>query len=71
MMKLQEKAQAQIKQIVGQMIGDDKLVSEGREQQRRAEQNVSGRQRPKDKASGEASRKPSRDPAPRKGPVLD
>ncbi len=37
MTKLQEKAQAQVKQIVGQMIGDDRLVQEGKEQQHEAD----------------------------------
>lgn len=39
MTKLQEKAQAQVKQMVGQMIGDDQLMEEGREQQQKADQN--------------------------------
>ena len=39
MAKLQEKAQAQVKQMVGQMIGDDQLMEEGREQQQKADQN--------------------------------
>ena len=38
MTRLQEKAQARIKQVVGQMIGDDKLVVEGKEEERRAEE---------------------------------
>jgi uncharacterized protein YjbJ (UPF0337 family) len=38
MTKLQDKAQAQVKQMVGQMIGDDKLVQEGREQQHKADE---------------------------------
>ena len=37
MTRLQEKAQAQTKQIIGQMVGDEELVREGREQQRRAD----------------------------------
>ena len=37
MTKLQEKSQAQVKQFVGQMVGDDRLVLEGKEQQRQAE----------------------------------
>lgn len=36
MTKFQEKAQGQVKQIVGQMIGDHQLEQEGREQQRKA-----------------------------------
>lgn len=38
MTKLQEKAEAQVKQIVGQMIGDDQLVQEGKEQQHHADE---------------------------------
>jgi uncharacterized protein YjbJ (UPF0337 family) len=38
MTKLQEKAQGQVKQIVGQMIGDHQLEQEGREQQQKADQ---------------------------------
>ena len=38
MTRLREKAQARTKQIVGQMIGDDKLVLEGKEDQRKAEE---------------------------------
>jgi uncharacterized protein YjbJ (UPF0337 family) len=38
MTKLQQKAQGRTKQAVGQMIGDDKLVTEGKEEERRAEE---------------------------------
>jgi uncharacterized protein YjbJ (UPF0337 family) len=37
MTKLQEKAQGHTKQAVGQMIGDDQLVREGKDQVRKAE----------------------------------
>jgi hypothetical protein len=37
MSRLQKKAQGRTKQIVGQMIGDDQLVNEGKEDERRAE----------------------------------
>jgi uncharacterized protein YjbJ (UPF0337 family) len=37
MTKLREKAQGQVKQAVGQIVGDDQLVLEGKEQQRQAE----------------------------------
>jgi hypothetical protein len=37
MTKLREKAQGQTKQIVGQIVGDDQLVQEGKEQVRHAE----------------------------------
>ena len=75
MTKLQEKAQAQVKQMVGQMIGDEKLVLEGQEQQEKTERdpNVAEQQgqqeRRKDKAPS-AKKKPA-DPATRKGPVLE
>jgi len=36
MSKFQQKAEAQTKQIIGQMLGDQLLVQEGREQQREA-----------------------------------
>ena len=36
MSKFQQKAEAQTKQIIGQMLGDELLVEEAREQQRRA-----------------------------------
>ena len=36
MSKFQQKAEAQTKQIIGQMLGDELLVQEGREQQREA-----------------------------------
>ncbi|MFL5019905.1 MAG: hypothetical protein ACJ8EW_27680 [Rhizobium sp.] len=36
MSKFQQKAEAQTKQIIGQMLGDELLVKEGREQQRQA-----------------------------------
>ena len=37
MTRLQEKARGRTKQVVGQMIGDDKLVLEGKEEERRAD----------------------------------
>jgi hypothetical protein len=36
MSKFQQKAEAQTKQIIGQMLGDELLVEEGKEQQREA-----------------------------------
>jgi uncharacterized protein YjbJ (UPF0337 family) len=38
MSRLQEKVQARTKQAVGQMIGDDRLVLEGKEQERHADE---------------------------------
>jgi hypothetical protein len=37
MTRLQEKAQGHTKQVVGQMVGDDELVREGRDQVRKAD----------------------------------
>lgn len=81
--KFQEKAQAQVKKMVGQMIRDEKLFAEGKEQQQRAE-NPHGRKSretkqvqagPKDpKRKGKApssSRKKSDVPTKRRGPVLE
>ncbi len=36
MSKFQQKAEAKTKQIIGQMLGDELLVEEGKEQQREA-----------------------------------
>ena len=36
MSKFQQKAEAQTKQIIGQMLGDELLVEEGKKQQREA-----------------------------------
>lgn len=38
MTRLQEKAQGHTKQAVGQMIGDDELVLEGKDQVRKADE---------------------------------
>ena len=45
MSKLQRKAEGHTKQVVGQMIGDDRLVSEGSEEVKRAEEEDVDRQR--------------------------
>jgi uncharacterized protein YjbJ (UPF0337 family) len=37
MSKFREKAQGRVKQLVGQMVADDQLVQEGREQAQEAE----------------------------------
>lgn len=37
MTKLREKVQARTMQVVGQMIGDEKLVQEGKEEERKAD----------------------------------
>jgi uncharacterized protein YjbJ (UPF0337 family) len=41
MMRLQAKVQGLTKQTIGQMIGDDKVVLEGEEEQRQAERKES------------------------------
>jgi hypothetical protein len=41
MARLREKAQARTMQIVGQMIGDEKLVQEGKEEERKADEESS------------------------------
>jgi hypothetical protein len=38
MTRFQQKVQAQTMQIIGQMIGDDRLVHEGKEEERQAEE---------------------------------
>ena len=38
MTRLQEKAQGHTKQAVGQIVGDDKLVEEGKQQVRKVEE---------------------------------
>jgi hypothetical protein len=37
MTRFRQKAEAQTMQIIGQMIGDDRLVQEGKEEERQAE----------------------------------
>ena len=43
MSKFHEKVEGRTKQFVGQMIGDDQLVREGKTQERKAEDDRSGR----------------------------
>ncbi len=50
---LREKAQGRTKQVVGQMIGDEQLVQEGKQQERQAEKEP--------KSSGEHSEPASKD----------
>ncbi len=49
MSRLQKKAEGRTKQIVGQMIGDDKLVQEGKEEVRLAESEDAGERRQNDR----------------------
>jgi uncharacterized protein YjbJ (UPF0337 family) len=81
MTKLQEKAQGKAKQAVGQIVGNDKLVVEGKKQERHADQ-ASGQQAPskeKDRAKNVqkgVAQKPGSaeetvEPTGRKGPVLE
>jgi hypothetical protein len=68
MTRLQEKARGLTKQTVGQMIGDDKLVLEGKDQVRKAEgeqthsdhgivRNERGEEQPKDKQRAQTAHK--------------
>ena len=67
MTRLQEKAQGHTKQTVGQMIGDDKLVLEGKDQVRKAEgeqhsdhgivRNEKAEEQPKDKQRAQTAHK--------------
>ena len=59
MTKLQEKAQAQVKQMVGQMIGDRRLEQEGREQQHKAERSPPARDVDPDASTERKANKPS------------
>ena len=43
MSKFHDKVEGRTKQFVGQMIGDDQLVREGKTQERKAEDDRSGR----------------------------
>jgi uncharacterized protein YjbJ (UPF0337 family) len=48
MTRLQEKVQGLTKQTIGQMIGDEKLVVKGKEEQRQAEKGVDDAKRAND-----------------------
>jgi uncharacterized protein YjbJ (UPF0337 family) len=64
MTKFQEKAQGQVKQMVGQMIGDDRLVSEGREQLEKAEPKQGVKQAIKQGMTDDRERKRSKHKTP-------
>lgn len=55
MTKLQEKAQGQVKQMVGQMIGDRQLEQEGRDQLRNVDQAANDARQ--DAATGDENQK--------------
>jgi hypothetical protein len=70
MTRIQEKAQGHTKQAVGQMLGDDKLVLEGKDQVRKAEaeqtsrhsdhgivRNEKAEEQPKDKQRAQTAHK--------------
>lgn len=70
MTRLQEKAQGATKQAVGQMLGDDELVSEGKDQMRKADgaeetrhsdhgiiKDAKAEEQPKDKQRAQAAQK--------------
>jgi uncharacterized protein YjbJ (UPF0337 family) len=87
MTKFKEKAQGQVKPAVGQMIGGDQLVLEGKKQLRDAERasdtsdhsSSKGKEQKKDKSRihssktdvNEPASEQTNEPAGRKGPVLD
>jgi hypothetical protein len=76
MTKPQEKAKGRVKQAVGQIVGNDHLVLEGKKQERQANRDSDDKQpsEPKKKTgippNAEASEQ-TVDPTGRKGPVLD
>ena len=68
MTRIQEKAQGHTKQAVGQMVGDEKLVLEGKDQVRKADgeqahsdhgiaQNEKAEDQPKDKQRAQTAHK--------------
>ena len=67
MTRLQDKAQGATKQAVGQMVGDDKLVLEGKDQVRKAEgeqhsdhgivRNEKGEEQPKERQRAQTAHK--------------
>lgn len=59
MTKLQEKAQAQVKQMVGQIIGDHRLEQEGREQQQKANRTPPARDADPDSSTEKKANKAS------------
>jgi hypothetical protein len=62
MTKFKEKAQGQVKQAVGQMVGDEQLVSEGKKQRRDAER---GPDKSGENASASQERQKDKDKDPR------
>lgn len=69
MTKLREKAQAQVKQLVGQMIGDDRLLQEAKEQQQKADRKEDEQPSDEERArtvkrkASDTSQREARDPA--------
>jgi uncharacterized protein YjbJ (UPF0337 family) len=67
MTRIQERAQGHTKQAIGQMVGDDKLVLEGKDQVRKAEaeqtsdhgivRNEKAEEQPKDKQRAQTAHK--------------
>jgi uncharacterized protein YjbJ (UPF0337 family) len=75
MTKPQEKAKGRVKQAVGQIVGDDDLVLEGKKQVRQADRDPDKHQ-PKAKsrtgaAPNSEESEQTVEPTGRKGPVLD
>ena len=81
MTKLQEKAKGQARQAVGQIVGNDELVLEGKKQERRADDASKDQERSKEKERAKNVQKSNAqksepiektlDPTGRKGPVLE
>jgi len=81
MTKLQEKAKGQARQAVGEIVGDDKLVLEGKKQERRADNASKDHKQSKEKERAKNVQKSNAqrsdpvektlDPTGRKGPVLE
>jgi uncharacterized protein YjbJ (UPF0337 family) len=70
MNRLQEKARGRTKQAVGQMIGDDQLVLEGKEQVRHAEnEEASSEEAASEKAASEKPKSSSRKPPTKQTPA--
>lgn len=67
MNRLQEKARGRTKQAVGQMIGDDQLVLEGKEQVRHAENEEAASEKAASEKPKSSSRKPPTKQTPADG----
>ena len=66
MTKFREKAEGRTMQVVGQMIGDDKLVQEGKEQAQQAEQEVESASKHDENSEPAAKARAAKASAPRR-----